>query len=208
VDKRWPQNAIQKTLYNRTINSSVKLDDNPTDFEIGHMKLTDNKFDLALQDPKAFFAVETPWGIRYTRDGEFTLNSDGEIVSQQGYNLIDQGTGAPITMPQGQDAPQILPDGTVFVGGANIGQIEMAQFTEPEYLEKVGHNLFAAVGVLPELPENPGLVQGFVESSNVDPIMEMVRMVEALRGFEMYQKVVHTYDSLNEQAANNIGRLG
>ncbi len=99
VDKRYPQNWIQKTLYNRTINSSVKLDDNPTDFEMGHLKLTENKFDLALQDPSCFFAVETPWGMRYTRDGEFTLNSDGELVTNQGFNLVDRGTGAPIVAP-------------------------------------------------------------------------------------------------------------
>lgn len=207
VDKRYPQNWIQKTLYNKTINSSVKLDDSPTDFEMGHLKLTENNFDLALQDPKSFFAVETPWGIRYTRDGEFTLNSDGELVTRQGYNLVDRGTGAPIVIPQGLGAPQIVEDGTVYVGGGNIGQIEVARFEETEYLQKVGHNLFAAVGVLPELPDTPGVVQGFVESSNVDPIMEMVRMVEALRGFEMYQKVIQTYDSVNEQAANSIGRL-
>lgn len=207
VDKRTPQNLIQQTLYNKTINSAVKLDDAPTNFEMGHLKPTQNSFDLALQGENTFFSVDTPWGTRFTRDGEFTLNSNGELVTQQGFNLLDKNTGAPIVIPDNAGQPTILDDGTVSVNNVAIGQIDVVQFSMPEYLQKVGHNLFAAVGVLPETPDKPGVVQGFVESSNVNPISEMVSMVESTRAFEMYQKVVQTYDSLNEQAATVIGRL-
>jgi flagellar basal-body rod protein FlgG len=100
----------------------------------------------------------------------------------------------------------ITNDGTIHIDGAPIGQIDIVRFEELNYLQKTGRNLFAAVGVLPEVPENPAIVQGFVETSNVNPIIEMVNMIEALRAFEMYQKLVHTYDSLNEQASNIIGR--
>ena len=207
VDKRYPQNWIQKTLYNRTINSSVKLDDINTNFEMGHFKQTGNSFDVALQDTKNFFAVETPWGVRYTRDGEFTMNSDGELVTRDGFNLLDRNTGAPIVIPPDRRYMDITGDGTVYVNNAPIGQVEVSRFEELEYLQKVGRNLYAALDVLPEEPQNATVTQGYVESSNVDPIMEMVRMIDAMRGFELYQKVVHTYDSLNEQAANAIAKV-
>ncbi len=207
VDNRYPQNWIQKTLYNRTINSSVKLDDVTTDFEMGHFKQTGNSFDLALQDTKNFFAVDTPWGVRYTRDGEFTMNSNGELVTRDGFNLLDRNTGAPIVIPPDNRYMDITSDGTVHINNAPIAQIDVAHFDEPEYLQKVGRNLYTAVDTLPTVPENATVTQGYVESSNVDPIMEMVRMIDAIRGFELYQKVVHTYDSMNEQAATAIAKM-
>jgi len=207
VDKRYPQNGIQKTLYNKTINSSVKLDDINTDFEMGHFKQTENSFDVALQDIKNFFAVDTPWGIRYTRDGEFTMNSNGELVTRDGFNLPDRNTGAPIVIPPDHRRMDITNDGVVYIDNAPIGQIDVVRFEEPEYLQKVGRNLYTAVSVLPDVPLNATVTQGYVETSNVDPIMEMVRMIDAMRGFELYQKVVHTYDSMNEQAANAIAKV-
>jgi flagellar basal-body rod protein FlgG len=208
IDKRIPQNWIQKSLYNKTINSSVKLDEISVNHLTGPLKETGNKFDLALDNANQFFAVETPWGIRYTRDGEFTLNSQGELVTQDGFNLLDRATGAPLIIPPNAEDINITPDGTIYINNNNpIGEIDIAAFTETGKLQKTGRNLFTAVGILPEIPENIKVSQGFVEMSNSSPILEMVRMVEALRGFEMYQKVVQTYDSLNDKAANEIARL-
>ncbi|MDR2104346.1 MAG: flagellar basal-body rod protein FlgF [Deferribacteraceae bacterium] len=207
IDRRMPQNLIQKSLYNKTINSSVKLDEISVNQTAGPLKETGNKFDLALENPKQFFAVETPWGIRYTRDGEFTLNAEGQLVTHDGFYLLDRATGAPIVVPANAGQPNITPDGAIYVNNAPIGEIDIAAFTETEKLQKVGRNLFSAVGILPEIPENIKLSQGFVEMSNVNPILEMVRMVDALRGFEMYQKMVQTYDSLNDKAANDIARM-
>jgi flagellar basal-body rod protein FlgG len=207
VDRRVPQNIIQKTLYNKTINSSVKLDEISVNQTAGPLKATGNKFDLALDNAKQFFAVETPWGIRYTRDGEFTLNNQGELVTQDGFYLLDRATGAPLIIPQNAETINVTPDGTIYANNAPVGEIDIAAFTETEKLQKVGRNLFTAVGILPEEPENIKVSQGFVEMSNASPILEMVRMVEALRGFEMYQKMVQTYDSLNDKAANDIARM-
>jgi flagellar basal-body rod protein FlgG len=207
VDKRFPQNWVQKTLYNKTINSSVKLDDIYTNHEQGHFVPTNNSLDLALEDPNNFFAVETPWGIRYTKNGEFTLNSDGEMVTRDGFNVLDANTNAPIQIPQNMGAISITKEGQVFAGDTNIAQVGVAHFNDLEYLQKVGHNLYTAVDILPQVPENPTVLQGFVESSNVNPIQEMVLMVDAMRGFEMYQKMIQTYDTLNEQASTAIARL-
>ncbi|MDR2869906.1 MAG: flagellar hook-basal body protein [Deferribacteraceae bacterium] len=207
VDKRFPQNWIQKSLYNKTINSDVKLDDIATNHEQGHFRHTGNGFDLALEDTHNFFAVETPWGIRYTKNGEFTLNSEGELVTRDGFNVLDANTNAPILIPQGMGSISVSREGNVFAGDTNIAQVSVAWFNDLAYLQKSGHNLYSAVDTLPQRPANATVLQGFVESSNVNPITEMVQMVDAMRGFEMYQKMIHTYDALNEQASNAIARM-
>jgi flagellar basal-body rod protein FlgG len=207
VDPRYPQTLIQKTDYNRGINSSVLLDEITTDFEMGHLKPTENAYDLSLKDPKNFFTVDTPWGIRFTRESEFTLNSDNEIVDHSGFSLLDRNTNAGIVVPPGTQSLVVQNNGTVTADGIAVGVVNVARFEDTSFLKKVGENLFAAVDALPDVPDEPGVLQGYVEASNVDPILEMVRMVEALRGFEMYQKAVQTWDGLNEQAANNIARM-
>lgn len=206
VDKRFPQNYIQKSYYNRTINSSVKLDDITTDFVHGPFKSTDNTFDLAIEDENNFFTVETPFGVRFTKDGSFTLNSQGELVTHDGFNVLDTA-GNPIIIPQGAQSVEFLRDGNILIDGAQVATLSVARFEDLEYLQKIGRNLYAAVDTLPQVPDFAGVRQGFLEMSNVEPVMEMVRMIEALRGFEMYQKAVHTYDSMNEKAANDIARI-
>jgi flagellar basal-body rod protein FlgG len=135
------------------------------------------------------------------------MNNNGELVTRDGFNLLDKNTGAPIVIPPNHTNIDIINNGTVYINNAPIGQIDVVHFEELDYLQKVGRNLYTAVNTLPVEPQNATVTQGFVESSNVDPIMEMVRMIDAVRGFELYQKVVHTYDSLNEQAANVIAKM-
>ncbi|MDR2885078.1 MAG: flagellar basal-body rod protein FlgF [Deferribacteraceae bacterium] len=207
VDNRNPQNLIQKSYYNRTINSSVKLDDIVTNHEQGHLKQTENKFDVAIIDENNFFAVETPFGVRYTRDGEFTMNSEGELVTRDGFRVMDMDTDAPIVIPPDHVYMDITNDGTVNIDNAPIGQIAVVRFEDLGALQKMGRNLYTAVGAIPEQAENPTVMQGYVESSNVNPVLEMVNMVEAARAFEMYQKAVQTHDSLDDLAANTIGRM-
>ena len=140
VDKRFPQNWIQKSLYNKTINSSVKLDDIYTSHEPGHFRKTDNNFDLALQDNNCFFAIETPWGIRYTRNGEFTLNSNGELVTRDGFNVLDANTGSPKDLPENMGFVSITKEGNILADDTVVGQSAVAWFKDLDYLQKVGHN--------------------------------------------------------------------
>jgi flagellar basal-body rod protein FlgG len=204
-DRRIPQNWIQKTSYNKTINAAVKLDENTNNQSVGPLKGTNNTFDLALEEENSFFAIDTPWGLRFTRNGEFTLNDAGELVTQDGFNVLDT-TGANITVPNDEEKPIITKDGVLYIGGVQITQIDVAYFSEPEKLQKVGRNLYAAVGVLPEEPPRGVVRQGYLEMSNVSPVLEMMRMIDAMRGFEMYQKMVQTYDGLNDKTANEIAR--
>jgi len=81
-DKRYPQNIIRDTVYNKSINSVVRLDDIYSDFQIGTLKETGNTFDLALENENAFFVLDTPFGLRFTRDGQF-FNKPRWCVSKQ-----------------------------------------------------------------------------------------------------------------------------
>lgn len=204
-DDRYPQNFIRETSYNKTINTAVMLDDIATDHQAGHMKSTGNRFDFALKQENAFFAIDTPWGIRYTRDGSFTVNSEGDLVTQEGYPVMSrnaQGT-ANINVPQNA-AFEADETGTFYINGVAGDQLLIVEFEDMEYLQKVGRNQYAAVDTEPIELDNPGLMQGFVEGSNVNPIAEMVQMVEASRGYEMYSKAVQTFDEIESQAATKI----
>lgn len=204
-DKRYPQNFIRESHYNKTINTAVLLHENSASFEKGTFKKTDNKFDFALEKENAFFAIDTPWGVRYTRDGAFTLNSDGELVTAEGYKVMSrnaQGT-AYIQADQAQRF-EVDKNGAVYANGVNNDEFLIVEFDDVRQLQKVGRNQFAAVDVEPIDSDNPGVHQGFVEGANVDPIQEMVRMIDASRGYEMYAKVVQTHDEIAQKSATQI----
>ena len=204
-DDRYPQNYIRESHYNKTINTAVMLDDIVTNHTNGQIKQTNNKYDFALTKENAFFAIDTPWGIRYTRDGAFTRNSDGNLVTQDGYPVMSrnaQGT-ANINVPQNARF-ETDANGNIYINGVQAEQLLIVEFDNLENLQKVGRNQYAAVDVEPVELDNAGLKQGFVEGSNVNPISEMVQMIEASRGYELYSKAVQTFDELESQAATKI----
>ncbi|MCD8554021.1 flagellar hook-basal body protein [Seleniivibrio sp.] len=205
---QYPDNIIRDSLYNKTINATARLDDIKTDYSMGNMQETGRQFDFALTNPNAYFAVDTPFGIRFTRNGDFTVDSEGELTTQDGFKVLSN-----LTVPQNIPIPQnaqslvVSENGDLLVNGVPTMRIATAQFEDMDKLEKVGTNLFAAVDMLPEESENPGIEQGFLEGSNVNPLSEMVRMIEANRTFETYQKVVTTIDELNNKAVNSVGSM-
>lgn len=204
-DDRYPQNYIRESHYNKTINTAVMLDDIVTNHTQGQVKPTNNKFDFALTKQNAFFAIDTPWGIRYTRDGSFTRNADGDLVTQDGYPVMSrnaEGT-ANINVPQNMQF-ETDEEGTIYLNGVPGNQLLIVEFENLENLQKVGRNQYAAVDMEPIELDNAGLMQGFVEGSNVNPISEMVQMIEASRGYEMYSKAVQTFDEIESQAASKI----
>ncbi|MGE4266615.1 MAG: flagellar hook-basal body protein [Deferribacterales bacterium] len=205
---QYPDNIIRDSVYNKTINATARLDDIKTDYSMGNMQETGRGLDFALTNPNSYFAVDTPFGIRFTRNGDFTVDSEGELTTQDGFKVLSN-----LTVPQNIPIPQnaqtlvVAENGDVLVNGVPTVRIATAEFEDMDKLEKVGTNLFAAVDMLPEESENPGIEQGFLEGSNVNPISEMVRMIEANRTFETYQKVVTTIDELNNKAVNSVGSM-
>lgn len=202
--KEFPEDIIRGSLYNQTINRTVQLDRNYLDLSVGDIHQTGNKFDLALGNKDAFFVVDTPYGIRFTRDGAFTLNNNNELVNSSGYRVLSTNM-QPIVINGNNVA--FLANGEVLLDGVQVDQLNIASFEDTTRLQKVGRNLFAAIDILPQEAQNPTLMQGYIEGSNVNAVQEMVKMIEANRGFETYQKVIQTIDQLNDKASNELGRI-
>lgn len=203
-DSSYPQNIITESTYNKTINATSRIGGVYTDFSPGQIRQTGNKFDLALNNPKSFFAVDTPFGVRFTRSGNFTVNTRGELVTQEGFSVLSTNNN-PIVIPEGDAA--ILGNGEISVNGANLDTIQVMEFEDNSKLQKTGYNLYEAVGTLPVASESPEVVQGYLEMSNINAVREMVNMITAQRAFETYQRVIRTIDTLNDRAANELGKI-
>ncbi len=170
----------------------------------GNIVQTGNSLDVAIQG-KGYFQVLHPDGnIVYTRDGSFSLTADGVIVNTSGYELQPA-----MTVPTDATSLTIGSDGVVSVlqSGNNaptqIGQIEVAYFVNPQGLEPIGDNLYretnASGGVNTAIPgtDSTGtLIQGSLESSNVNVVEELVNMIETQRAYEMNSKAISTTDEM------------
>jgi len=175
-----------------------------TDFSQGPLTQTGNPLHVALED-EGFFEVQTPQGLRYTRKGDFTRTADGILVTQTGHPVM--GEGGAMTLTEGEIT--IDRSGSVFVDENEQGRFRVVTFGEKGNLVKEGDSLFASSGETPDVldAEEVQIRQGYLENSNVNAIREMILMVEALRSFEDHQKVIHTFDSTQQSAVNQIGRL-
>lgn len=200
-----PDDIIRNSDYNKMINTTVRLDGIHTDFQEGYLKQTGRNLDMAFSNPKAFFAVDTPFGVRFTRDGQFTLNNNNELVTMDGYKVLSNVDNLqPVRL---QDGSTITEDGDIMLNGARVGGLDVVQFEDTSKLQKVGENLYAAVDTLPDAVNNPGIQTGYLEGSNVNPVQEMVKMIETSRGFESYSKVIQTIQEIDDKAVNQVGSI-
>ncbi len=168
-----PNDIIRDSEYNKMINSTVRLHDIKVSFEQGHLKETGQQLDMALAKPNAFFAIDTPFGIRFTRDGSFTVNDQNQLTTMEGYNVVSNiNTAQPVRVPEGA---VITEEGNILVDGAPIGAIDILEFDDTTNLQKSGKNLYIAIDTLPQAAVNPGLMTGYLEGSNVNPVDEMVK---------------------------------
>jgi flagellar basal-body rod protein FlgF len=132
--------------------------------------------------------VETPLGPRYTRAGNFSLGEGGQLVTPQGYPV--SGAGGPITIGPDDTKINIASDGTISSENGQIGQLQVVEFADPDKLEKVGNSLFRANEQAPLTATNPSVKQGYLEQSNVVPIIEINNMIQIQREFESMQKLL------------------
>ncbi|HHW13425.1 MAG TPA: flagellar basal-body rod protein FlgF [Firmicutes bacterium] len=173
-----------------------------SDLAAGPLTETRNPLDLALTG-EGWFAVQTPNGVRYTRDGAFTRDAQGLLVTEGGYPVL--GEQGPLTLPAG--AVEVGPDGTVAVEGQISGRLRLARFAPGTRLVKEGDNLFLAGG--PEQPLDPGTAvrQGFIERSNVNTVREMIGLIASVRSYEAHQKLIQAQDELLQKTVNEVGRV-
>jgi flagellar basal-body rod protein FlgG len=178
----------------------------------GNLLQTDNSFDLAIEG-RGFFQILLPDGsTAYTRDGSFKVDSQGNMVNSSGYAMQP-----PITVPTGSVALSIAADGTVTVNIATdvapqqIGTIQLVDFINPSGLQPRGGNLLleSAASGAPQIG-TPGLnglgtvLQGSLESSNVNVVEELVNMIETQRAYEMNSKAVSTTDQMLQYLTTNM----
>jgi flagellar basal-body rod protein FlgG len=178
----------------------------------GGFSQTDNAMDLAIEG-RGFFQIQMPDGsTAYTRDGNFQLNAQGQMVTSSGY-VLQPG----ITVPDGAQSIAISRDGvvTVRVGGqaspVQVGQIQLTDFINPAGLEPLGENLLVesvASGAAQTGSAGQNgmgtVLQGFFESSNVNVVEELVNMIETQRAYEMNSKAISTADQMLEYVNNQL----
>ena len=173
------------------------------DVSEGPMNKTGAPLDLAISG-NGFFQVQTPNGVRYTRDGHFQLNSEGQIVDDSGYPLV--GDGGPITVtPQDGDI-HVAADGTVSGALGQLGTIKIVGFASQAAMNQQGSNLYATS----QQPQpNPGgtIQQGMLEDSNVQPVMEMSTMIKIMRKYEMIASLTKSQQQLQTQAITQLGTI-
>lgn len=190
-------------------NPGVKIGEGYTDFSQGPLKTTENPYDLALTD-KGFFAVEFTnkqgdTSVKYTRDGNFTLNESGELVTQDGDRVLGTN-GQPVKIDPLKDT-QINVEGQVIQDGAVVATIQVTDFEDYNYLQRYGENYFEPVEGATETDAAAKVYAGYLETSNISVVTEMVNMITVSRAYETNQKVITTYDGTLDIAANQLGRV-
>jgi flagellar basal-body rod protein FlgF len=167
----------------------------------GVLQTTDISTDLALTS-NGYFAVETPNGERYTRNGSFQLNSDGMLQTAEGFPVLgENGPIGPLTKEF-----TVSPDGRITDQGQDRGQLRIVEIPE-EAIQREGQSLYSSIQPVQVLGGDAGIQQGAVEGSNVDLSGQMVKMITVMRAYEANQKVIQTQDATLEKAVNEIGKI-
>jgi flagellar basal-body rod protein FlgF len=207
-------------------NAMVAVDGNYTIHEQGQFIPTENPLDIALKG-EGFFEVLTPTGVRYTRKGNFSINREGELVTDQGFKLLSAlemdtaGLREPASinsLPKPQDRVVKIPtnakitfslEGDILTRDGKIGKVSVVEFKDKHALKKEGNSLFITPDEanVQRLQVKTTVNQGFLEGSNVNAIEEMSELIKAHRHFESIQKAINAYDIISGKAANEIGKF-
>jgi len=213
LDNNTKQSA---KFLNRTMVKSPQIVDEYTDYSVGNMQKTDNPLDFSLSREGLFFAVKTPEGIRLTRDGSFTKNEDGTLVTKQGYEVLPSDyfqtkssikIGDKVSSIEVDKNGQIstnLPSSVKYTQGSRLF---ISNPDSMQKLKKTGDNLYIYDGIENSASSNESgaVLQGFVEKSNVNAVKEMTALIETNRLVGMYQKVMDT--QMNEMNKEAIEKL-
>jgi len=167
----------------------------------GALQTTELSTDLALTTD-GYFAVETPNGERYTRNGHFQLNSEGMLQTVEGFPVLgDNGPIGPLTKDFTVD-----PNGTIMDEGQAMGRLRIVEIPK-EALIREGQSLYVSNQPAQAFVGNAGIQQGVVEGSNVDMSGQMVKMITVMRAYEANQKVIQTQDATLDKAVNEVGKI-
>jgi len=210
------------------LGTGVELNELYTNFTQGAPKETQSDFDLMLEG-KGFFAVATPYGERYTRNGSFILGKEGFLLTKEGYPVL--GENGPINIKANNF--KIDEEGRIWINAAYqdepetmVGRetnqwedpvlldvLKIVEFELDRYLEKQGSSLYresqtSGPAYIMNDIRRPKVLQGFIEAANVDPVTEMVQMIEVNRAYEANQKVIQSEDTMLGTLINQVAKFG
>jgi len=203
---------------NASIDRVPQVSEQYVEFRQGGLKVTGNSLDFALKREDAFFMVDTPDGIRLTQNGSFVIDNDGTLTTKEGFPVL------PATYFQNKQYIKVEPNSTFTVdktgniysadianglseGEITNGRLFIAQSDDIKSLTKEGTNLykFKDIKDMKDLKNADVVAQGFLETSNINPVSEMVGLIEAHRMVEMYQKVMTSHmNDVNNDAINKL----
>ncbi|MDA8083641.1 MAG: flagellar basal-body rod protein FlgF [Nitrospiraceae bacterium] len=169
-----------------------------TDFSTGNIVRTGNPLDVAV-DGTGFISLEDG---KYTRRGDLKLSNDGYIVTQQGTRVL--GKNGPIRI-SGQGTIDINPSGDVSLDGLQIDRIKVVDFPDMNALRKSGEDTFETQQI--PVVSKATVKQGYVETSNIEVVRELVQLIAAMREFEMAQKAVQSFDDATAKVTNDMARM-
>ena len=171
----------------------------------GSIQQTGNTLDVAISG-EGFFVVDTLDGERYTRNGNWRLDEFGQIVVGTGNPLVDDA-GLPIVIDANDGAITIRADGTVLSEAGPIGQLRIVSFEEEQAMQKMGDGLFDAGGQIARPATNFSVLQGMLETSNVNGVVEMTLMMEVANAYRTTAQITSTVDDLRRRAIQTIGQV-
>ncbi len=171
------------------------------DFGQGTLQQTGRDFDVALEG-KGFFSVQTPNGIFYTRDGAFSLEANGKLVTSTGATVLSDA-GSEIVVPLGTQSVKIMRDGTVQADETIVGKLGVFSVPDEQKLVPMGGNLFAP-GPQAATPTSTPILQGAIEGSNVQPVLQMTKLLEASRNYEALTRAMRAEEDLRSRAIQKL----
>lgn len=187
----------------------VKIGENYTNYDQGSFRNTGNTFDVAISG-EGFFTVEFKnkageTSTKYTRDGAFTLNKDGYLVTKDGDFVL--GTAGRIKIDPLKET-RIDENGNIYQGNnQRAAQFKITDFEDYNYLKHYGENYYEPVEGAKPITAKPKVSSGYLEMSNVQVVSEMVNMISVTRAYETNQKIIQAYDETLDKSVNQIGKL-
>ncbi len=187
----------------------VKIGENYTDYSQGSLKETGNTYDLALAG-NGFFTISYTdkkgnTSEKYTRDGEFTMDSEGYLRTLEGDYV--QGEGGAIMIPVETSEVSIRDNGDIYADGEYVDSLRIVDFEDYNNIEKFGENLYNVVDGATETESTAAVKQGYLEMSNINVVKEMVEMITISRAYESNQKLIQTEDDMLDKSVNQIGKV-
>ena len=173
------------------------------DLTQGSLETTNAPFDVAISG-KGYMVIQTPQGNRYTRNGHFSLDPNGQLVTSDGQPVL--GDGGAITITPDDGDVHIAADGTVSGKNGDIGKLQLVDFPDERAMTKIGASLYSTTQA-PVTSEDGSFQQGMLESSNVQPVLEISHMIEIMRAYETTATLTSSQEDLQRQSIDKLGAM-